>query len=293
MAREYVASKAHELRNGVVHASANELITLYGDLATIPGTEVTYKLEFPALLLKEPTLNVRFIPKSQIPQYIKDCQNGKFETPPNLDTYQAPDVQLAREKLRIRLTDDPTGRLKAQFQETFKIDKRKILVDMEHIEIKFITEPEEGAYVFVFGIDSSEDGVNQFDSVVVFSLKKSLYPHPKVEDLVEISICLVNISTKNGIMYFANPPFFYEHLGNIQLSDEVKLEMVNCSGLPPDLPANDDITVGLIRGNNFRGLRRVWIEADEEEDDACVCTNPVQVIKEEEKFEFSEFMKKL
>ncbi|MGI9545035.1 MAG: hypothetical protein ACR2MX_17370, partial [Cyclobacteriaceae bacterium] len=65
MARKYVQYQAHIRRNGVVHTSDDEMVTLLGDLSTLPATETKYHLEFPSSLNKEPSFNLRYIPKDQ------------------------------------------------------------------------------------------------------------------------------------------------------------------------------------------------------------------------------------
>jgi len=293
MARKYVQYQAHKLRNGVVHTSDDEMVTLLGDLSTIPATEVKYHLEFPALLNKEPSFNIRFIPKDQIETYIRDCKDGSLEVPPNLDTYPTPDINLKRKISKVRLTDDRPGRFSNRFQEFLGISKRRKLLEMEQIEISFRSESEEGAYVFVVKIEPMAEGVSDSFSVVIYNKKKTLFSGLPNESLAEILYCLVNMSCKNGIIWFVHPIYFVEQLLNITLSVSVIQEMVGCKGRPKDLPADDNTLTRLQWGSNFRGLKKVRIDLDKEEEEACVQTDTIQVIKDKEKFEFAEFMKDL
>ncbi|MGI9544739.1 MAG: hypothetical protein ACR2MX_15865, partial [Cyclobacteriaceae bacterium] len=293
MARKYVQYQAHIRRNGVVHTSDDEMVTLLGDLSTLPATETKYYLEFPSSLNKEPSFNLRFIPKDKIEVYIRDCKDGALEVPPNLDTYPAPDINLTRKTSKVRLTEDRPGRFKKRFQEYLGISKRRILLDVEQVEIGFTTEAEEWAYVCVVEMEPLREDVSDSFSVVVYNKEKTFFPESDDDDLADLLNCTINISCKNGILWFVHPIYFVEQLLNVTLDPAVKREMVSCKGLPKDLPANDEVLACLQWGYSFRGLKKVRIEVDKEPEDPCVQTDTVQVIKDEDRFEFTDLMNKL
>lgn len=293
MARKYVQYQAHIRRNEVVHTSDDEMVTLLGDLSTLPATKTKYHLEFPSSLNKEPSFNLRFIPKDQIGAYIRDCKDGALDVPPNLDIYPAPDISLKRKISKVRLTDDRPGRFKKRFQEYLGISKRRVLFEMEQIEISFKTDAKEGAYVFVVENESLGEDVSDSFSVVIYNKEKTFFPESDDDDLADLLDYTINISCKNGIIWFVHPIYFVEQLLNVTLDPAVKREMVSCKGLPKDFPANDEVLACLQWGYSFRGLKKVRIEVDKEPEDPCVQTDSIEVIKDEEKFEFSEFMSKL
>lgn len=292
--RGYSGYKAHELRKGVVHASDDELVVLLGDLVLTPGKKVKYTLEFPKIVRKEPRYDLRFVPKEMLDKFIEDCQDGELPVPSDFDSYPAPDMSITREEQKVQLTDDRPGRWRHRWEEVLGVEtsKRKRTVEVEQIEIIFKSDPNEGAYIFVIETEPLVEGASDSFSVVVYNKAMTFFPESEDDDLAELLGHRVNLSDKDGLIWLVQPIYFVEQLLNVRLSGEVIEEMVTCEGLPEDLPANDDVLVKLQWGYGFQGVKKIRLDVDKDADE-CVQTDTVQVVKDEEKFQFSEFMKRL
>jgi hypothetical protein len=288
---DYKKSKAHELRKRVVHASDDELVVLLGDLALQPGRKTTYSLEFPKALKSEPTFDTRFISKGKFDDFIEKCRDGELAVPPDFPSYPAPEVVTTKKIQKRPLTDDRPGMWRARYRDILGIDTEiDKPIEITQVRMEFKTEPEEGAYVFLINTEKSVPDASGTFSVVVVNKQRTSFPQSEDDDLTGILGPTVNLSVKNGLIWFVHPIFFVEQLTNTILSNKVKQEIVNCEGLPKDLPASDDVLVKLIWGYSFRGLKKIRLDVDKEEE-VCIETGPVQVT--EKGFEFSEIIRKV
>jgi hypothetical protein len=154
---------------------------------------------------------------------------------------------------------------------------------VEVMEIDFTTDGKDGAYVFEVDCGDQPEGpwagaveIHWIEHVVVYSKPWTSYPAPGVEDIAELVVDGVNLSAKNGWIWFVHPIYFAEQLLRVHLSQPIKEEMAYCEGLPEDLPAPDHQLVLLQRGRSLAGMRRICLESDGPED-ICVYSDRVSV----------------
>jgi len=280
MARTYRGYRAHELRRGVIHASDDGLIVLLGDLSFAPSQDAVLRLEFPAPPehVVDPTVELRFVPAADLPEYLARCDDGEQPYPRDLDPYLQPAIDVERRELEVDLTEDRPGR----FERSWRAipgwtpgGKRARIIELEQ---RFRTEAGEGAYLVVVRYQSPVSGVPAECSVVIYSKPRTFFPTDHDGDLADLLGATVNLSRKNGFLWFVHPIYFAEQLLNVKLAPEVIREMVNCDGLPADLPARDEVLVPLQWGFGHQGLRKVRLDVDPpEEPEPCIDREGVRI----------------
>lgn len=286
MPREYIQYKAHKLRKGIVHSSDDELVVITGDLAVQPQKKVKYILEYPAIIQQAPGINIRFIPEKKIPSFIRGCKDGEYPIPPDFDDYPAPHVSVDETTQVVELTDDRPGRIIERWQVLTDTSAQSGKIKQMHMS--FYTEKIPGAYVFYVKTGQLIKDSSGYFTVVVYNNPESFFPEHEDDDLTRILGLSVNLSVKNGLLWFLHPMFFTEQMLNIQLSDQIKKEMVNCKDLPKDLPAEDKVITGIIWGKAHQGIKKIRLDVDEQED-ICPKTQNIQVMRNT--FNFPEFIK--
>ena len=270
--------QAERLRNGVVHASNDELVVLLGDLAIEPGTRARYEVEYPLGMLAAPAVTVRFVPKARLSNFIGGRLNGTLPIPADFAAYPAVAVAKADAPLRIRFDESRPGRFLQRWQAWQpNATPRSVLggVDLGRTAIEFATRRDEGAYVILVEWTLRADGRPERFHVVVYGKVQTRFPTAGVDNLTDLIVPAVNLSDKNGLIWFVHPIFFAEQMLRVRLSDAIKQEIAYCEDLPLDLPAEDTVLVGLIWGYELQGLTRVRLAAGEDPD--CVDTTPVRV----------------
>lgn len=270
MTREYGGYQAHELRHGIVQASDDALVVLLGPLRLQPGTQAAFRLEFPAAFDPEPEVDVHFIPLERIPGYIRACEDGKLPYPPDLHTYARPDVITERNELDVQLSGDRPGRMPESWESVQGFAGGSGEARVADVSLEFEADPEEGAYLIRVG-HHGPAGVEHEFSVIVYSKPSTTFPADHDDDLSDLLYRGVNLSTKNGVLWFVHPIYFAEqHLG-VKLAPDVTREMVTCEGLPGDLPASDEVVVPIQWGWGHYGLRKIRLDVDpESQPEPCV-----------------------
>ena len=276
MTRSYAGYRAHELRHGVVHASPDSLVVLLGPLRTEPGSVTDLTLEFPAAFTVDPTVDVRFVELDRIPRFIAECRDGELAFPPRIDDYPAVPLDPDRAELDVELTGDRPGRMPEQWEHVPGFVEGSTEARLRRLSMTFPAEAGEGAHLV--RVDHQDGtGVERGFSVVIYSREATRFPEDHDDDLSDLLHRAINLSRKNGVLWFVHPIYFVEqHLG-VTLAPDVIEEMVTCEGLPPDLPASDDVIVPLQWGRGHHGLRKIRLDVDPlDEPDPCVDQSSLQ-----------------
>ena len=282
--RDKTVYKAHELRNDIVHtfphAGAREMTVLTGPLAVSPGEKAAYRLIWPHNVGKRPKLKVRFVPKARFDEFIQCSPNAPAVPPDFANKFSAMRLKSAPKKEKVAIDDSQPGRWQKGWQYLLQAEKPQKMpksAAVEAIGFEFTASDEEGAYVFE--VDSGFQPARPYEAeapkihwveyVVVYNKPRSAFPAPGVEDIAELLVDAVNLSTKNGRIWFVHPIYFAEQLLRVRLSKETKREIAYCEDLPRDLPAPDDRLVQLQWGRHLAGMRRICLESDGPEE-PCV-----------------------
>lgn len=261
MARSYRRYQAHELRQGVVHAGDEGLVVLLGPLRITPGAVAEFTLESPAAYPADPMIDVRFVSMDDIDRFILGCDDGQRPYPPDFESYPAAPLDVERSEHEVELTDDRPGRFVEAWEGVRGFSSTSTEMGIISQALRVEAPAEEGA--FVFRVQYSDDnGEAQEFVVVVHSKTPTRFPQDHDDDLTDLLYRGVNLSEKNGRIWFVEPIYFVEqHLG-VTLAEDVIEEMVTCEGLPPDLPADDSTVVRLQWGWGHHGLRRIRLDVD-------------------------------
>jgi hypothetical protein len=294
--RDRTMYRAHKLRHDIVHAFPDrgipEMTVLRGELALEPGREAKYRFSYPVAERPPPRLSIRFLPVRRFGE-VAACGPGAPPVP-----FGPPD--LAELPVETTLSREPVtlvdGDLPGASREAWRRWSGGECGDdgeVEHVELVLRVPDEEGALVFLVDAGRQPDGeypgapaIDVVDGVVVYVKHVSAFPAPGVDDLAELVAGAVNLSRKNGWIWFVHPIYFAEQLLNVRLSKDLRTEMATCPDLPPDLPAPDDELVRLQWGRHLAGIGRICLDVDGEVD-TCLRTeaaavqvdNPVDVVR--------------
>jgi hypothetical protein len=279
--RDRKSYQAHILRQDVIHSSEDGMVVLLGKLALEPGANATFTVEYPWNMASPPQVTVRFVPKDRFVEFIQDCQEGELDVPPNFDLYPAPQVEMTTKQMHIQLEDNRPGRFIHRWQAWLKTGPDEPFrdgIDIGLIKLRFGTDPGEGAYVFVVESEMALPGASARFHDVVHNRAATAFPTTGVEDLADIIVPAVNLNPKkHGIIWFVHPIYFTEQILRIALGNEVKTEIVECEGLPDDLPAEDEVLVRLQWGYRHIGLDNIRLAVDAPADQ-CLDLSPIQVV---------------
>lgn len=296
--RDKTAYKTHELRHDIVHAfphaGAREMTVLMGPLAVSPGEKASYRLVWPHNMGSKPKLKLRFVPKTRFDEFIHCAADAPAVPSDFAKKFAAIRLKTRKKKERVAIDDSRPGRWREGWQKLLGVEKRKRLpksAAVEAMAFEIEAADEEGAYVFELDCGFQPEGpyedapkARRIDYVVVYNKPRTAFPAPGVEDIAELLVDAVNLSAKNGMIWFVHPIYFAEQLLRVRLSKATKREIAYCEDLPPDLPAPDNTLVFLQWGRRLAGMRRICLESDGPEE-VCVDTdrmavqvnNPVEV----------------
>lgn len=282
--RDRTSYRADQLRHDIVHTFPDggvpEMAVLRGDLALEPGAEATYRFSYPiAKGRPPPRLGVRFLPRRRFGE-VAAC--GPDAPPVPLGPADLADLPIRTETScePVTLVDDDLPGANREAWRRWAGGDVPDTVEVERLDVGFRVPDEEGA--IVFRVDA--------DGVVVYVKPATAFPTPGVDDLAELVAGAVNLSRKNGWIWFVHPIYFAEQLLRVKLSKEVRTAIGTCPDLPPDLPAPDPELVQLQWGRALAGIGRICLDVDGEVD-TCLRTeaaavqvdNPVDVVRLMEK----------
>ena len=189
-------------------------------------------------------------------------------------------LRTRQTKEKVAIDDSRPGRWREGWQKLLNIETLKKLPKSAAVvamAFEFQADSEEGAYVFELDCGFQPEGpyedapkVRRIDYVVAYNKPQTAFPAPGVEDIAELLVDAVNLSAKNGMIWFVHPIYFAEQLLRVRLSKATKREIAYCEDLPPDLPAPDSTLVFLQWGRRLAGMRRICLESDGPEE---VCTD--------------------
>lgn len=288
--RDKTVYRAHALRHEIVHAFPHagvpEMTVLLGPLAVGPAETAAYRLVWPHHMETKPKLKLRFVPKSRFEEFI-NCAVDAPAVPPDFSKKFA-EVKLTTQKKKesVAIDDSRPGRWKQGWQKLLGIETPGKLPETAAVEVMafdFNADDEEGAYVFELDCGFQPEGPwkgapapHWIEYVMVYNKPWTAFAAPGVEDIAELLVDAVNLSAKNGLIWFVHPIYFAEQLLRVRLSKETKREIAYCKDLPPDLPAPDDKLVFLQWGRGLAGMRRICLESDGPEE-VCVATDRMAV----------------
>jgi len=288
--RDKTVYRAHDLRHDIVHAFPHagvpEMSVLLGPLAVSPGESAAYRLVWPHNLATKPKLKLRFVSKTRFEEFINCAPDAPAVPPDFAKKFAEVKLKTQKKKERVAIDDSRPGRWQEGWQKLLDIKSRKKLPKTAAVEVmafEFQAVQEEGAYVFELDCGFQAEGpyegapeVRWIEYVTVYNKPRTVFPAPAVEDLAELLVDAVNLSAKNGMIWFVHPIYFAEQMLRVRLSKETKREIAYCEDLPHDLPAPDDKLVLLQWGRQLAGMRRICLEGDGPEE-VCVDTDRMAV----------------
>jgi hypothetical protein len=262
------------------------MTVLEGPLAVSPAEKAAYRLIWPHNMGTKPKLKLRFVPKTRFEEFIH-CAADAPPVPPDFSKkFTAIRLKTQKKKERAAIDDSRPGRWQEGWQKLLRVETRKKLpksAAVEAMAFEFQAADEEGAYVFELDCGFQPEGpwegareVHWIETVTVYNKPRTAFPAPGVEDIAELLVDAVNLSAKNGMIWFVHPIYFAEQLLRVRLSKKTKQEIAYCEDLPPDLPAPDDRLVLLQWGRRLAGMRRICLESDGPEE-VCVDTDRMAV----------------
>lgn len=260
------------------------MTVLTGGLSLTPSAEARYSLIYPAGdHQREPQVRARFVSKRRFERFI-DCSPTAPLVPRNFSRYRQVDMEVSNGSEVVPLSGDLPGRKAEHWARRLDVPVEELPdeVRVQRIDMHFSSSRREGAYVFE--VDCGDQPVGSFegaetrpfvDYVFVYNRERTQFPSPGVEDLAELLRDAVNLSVKNGFIWFVHPIFFVEQYLNVELDSETKREIAYCKDSPEDLPADDERLLGLIFGRQLSGMRRICL--DLEAPDECLRTENLAV----------------
>ncbi len=233
--RIYKPYQAHIKRQNIVHSSDHELVVLTGEISQAPSREAVYCLEYPKVLEKEPTVNIRFVPKDQLLEFIAKVGEDERSIPDDFDSYLAPDLSIEREDLEVQLTDDRPGRYLHRWRDFLNIEPSKDnrTVNIVEQKITFETEPEEGAYIFYVEMEKLvvKDSLSQDDLLKAKFVSKDMnVDNIDIDKEVNTSGEL-NLSTTSGFFtaaVYSKQPTTFPDPENPNSEEEGLTDLFNC-----------------------------------------------------------------
>ncbi len=288
--RDKTVYQAHALRHEIVHAFPHagvpEMTVLLGPLAVSPAETVAYRLVWPHNMGTKPKLKLRFIPKTRFEEFI-NCAADAPAVPPDFSKkFAAMRLKTQKKKERVAIDDSRPGRWQEGWQKLLDLKTQKKFPKTAAVEVmafNFQADDEEGVYVFELDCGFQPEGpwegapeVHWFEHLMVYNKPRTAFPAPGVEDIAELLVDAVNLSAKNGMIWFVHPIYFAEQLLRVRLSKKTKQEIAYCEDLPPDLPAPDSKLVFLQWGRLLAGMHRICLESDGPEE-VCVTTDRMAV----------------
>jgi hypothetical protein len=288
--RDKTVYQAHALRHEIVHAFPHagvpEMTVLLGPLAVSPAETVAYRLVWPHNMGTKPKLKLRFIPKTRFEEFI-NCAADAPAVPPDFSKkFAAMRLKTQKKKERVAIDDSRPGRWQEGWQKLLDLKTQKKFPKTAAVEVmafNFQADDEEGVYVFELDCGFQPEGpwegapeVHWFEHLMVYNKPWTAFPAPGVEDIAELLVDAVNLSAKNGMIWFVHPIYFAEQLLRVRLSKKTKQEIAYCEDLPPDLPAPDSKLVFLQWGRLLAGMHRICLESDGPEE-VCVTTDRMAV----------------
>ena len=288
--RDKTVYQAHALRHEIVHAFPHagvpEMTVLLGPLAVSPSETAAYRLVWPHNMGTKPKLKLRFVPKTRFEEFI-NCAADAPAVPPDFSKkFAAMRLKTQKKKERVAIDDSRPGRWQEGWQKLLDLKTQKKLPKTAAVEVmafNFQADDEEGAYVFELDCGFQPGGpwegapeVHWFEHLMVYNKPWTAFPAPGVEDIAELLVDAVNLSAKNGMIWFVHPIYFAEQLLRVRLSKKTKQEIAYCEDLPPDLPAPDSKLVFLQWGRLLAGMHRICLESDGPEE-VCVTTDRMAV----------------
>jgi hypothetical protein len=195
-------------------------------------------------------------------------------------------LKTQKKKERVAIDDSRPGRWQEGWQKLLDLKTQKKFPKTAAVEVmafNFQADDEEGVYVFELDCGFQPEGpwegapeVHWFEHLMVYNKPWTAFPAPGVEDIAELLVDAVNLSAKNGMIWFVHPIYFAEQLLRVRLSKKTKQEIAYCEDLPPDLPAPDSKLVFLQWGRLLAGMHRICLESDGPEE-VCVTTDRMAV----------------
>jgi hypothetical protein len=288
--RDKTVYQAHVLRHEIVHAFPHagvpEMTVLLGPLAVSPAETAAYRLVWPHNMGTKPKLKLSFVPKSRFEEFIYCAADAPAVPPDFSKKFAAMRLKTQKKKERVAIDDSRPGRWKEGWQKQLGLKTQKKLPKTAAVEVmafNFQADDEEGAYVFELDCGFQPEGpwegapaVHWIEHLMVYNKPWTAFPAPGVEDIAELLVDAVNLSAKNGMIWFVHPIYFAEQLLRVRLSKETKQEIAYCEDLPPDLPAPDSKLVFLQWGRLLAGMHRICLESDGPEE-VCVTTDRMAV----------------
>jgi hypothetical protein len=288
--RDKTVYRAHELRRDIVHAFPHagvpEMTVLLGPLAVSPSETVIYRLVWPHNMGTNPKIKLRFVPKTRFEEFINCAVDAPAVPADFAKRFTAVRPKTQKKKEIVMIDDSRPGRWKDGWQKLLDLKTKKKLpktAAVETMAFEFKTANKEGAYVFELDCGFQPEGpwegapeVHWIEYVMVYNKPWTAFPAPGVEDIAELLVEAVNLSAKNGMIWFVHPIYFAEQMLRVRLSKETKREIAYCEDLPPDLPAPDSKLVFLQWGRQLAGMHRICLESDGPEE-VCVDTDRMAV----------------
>lgn len=286
--RDKLTYKAQKLRHDIVHTFPDggvpEMSVLLGPLALRPGAMATYRLVYPLVEDRPaPKVAVRFVPKKS---FARAIQCGARAPALTKWVLKQPVLVLEEqvERAEVPLTDDRPGRrIEAWSRRLGEGAPPPEVAVVEEQVLAFPTSPHEGMYVITVDCGPQPAGPwpdapveRVIEPVFVYNREPSSFPAPGVDDLGELLRDAVNLSAKNGFLWFVHPIFFAEQYLNVKLAPAVRKEIALCDDLPDDLPAPDDQLLGLIYGRQLAGMNRICLDLEGGSEE-CVDSRPMAV----------------
>ena len=288
--RDKTVYQAHALRHEIVHAFPHagvpEMTVLLGPLAVSPAETAAYRLVWPHNMGTKPKLKLRFVPKTRFEEFI-NCAADAPAVPPDFSKkFAAMRLKTQKKKERVAFDDSRPGRGQEGWQKLLDLKTQKKFPKTAAVEVmafNFQADDEEGVYVFELDCGFQPEGpwegapeVHWFEHLMVYNKPWTAFPAPGVEDIAELLVDAVNLSAKNGMIWFVHPIYFAEQLLRVRLSKKTKQEIAYCEDLPSDLPAPDSKLVFLQWGRLLAGMHRICLESDGPEE-VCVTTDRMAV----------------
>ena len=296
IARDRTTYRAHKLRHDIVHAFPDrgvpEMTVLRGELALEPGNEAKYRFSYPVAERPPPRLSIRFLPVRRFGE-VAACGPDAPPVPFGPADLAELDVERNVSRAAVQVVDDDVPGASRNGWRCWAGGDSPDEALVEHVDLFLRIPDEEGALVFLVDAGKQPDGnypgapvIDVVDGVVVYVKPVTAFPAPGVDDIAELVAGAVNLSRKNGWIWFVHPIYFAEQLLNVRLSKDLRTEMATCPDLPPDLPAPDDELVRLQWGRALAGIGRICLDVDGEVD-TCLKTdaaavqvdNPVDVVR--------------
>lgn len=288
--RDKTVYRAHELRHEIVHAFPHagvpEMTVLLGPLAVSPAETAAYRLVWPHNMGKKPKLKLYFVAKTRFAEFISCAADVPAVPVDFTKKFAALKLKTQNKKERVAIDDSRPGRWKEGWHKLLGVEKPAKLPGKAAVEVMafdFSADNKEGVYVFEVDCGFQPEGpwkgapeAHHVEYVMVYNKPWTTFPAPGVEDIAGLLVDAVNLSAKNGLIWFVHPIYFAEQLLRVRLSKEVKKEIAYCEELPPDLPAPDGRLVHLQWGRGLAGMRRICLESDGPEE-VCTATDRMAV----------------